>query len=407
MQSSKASESISKNVRPPRLPTNVRLLGMASLLNDVASERVYPLLPQFLLTVLGGNRFQIGVIEGIAESVASLLKLASGDWSDRLGRRKELVVAGYALAALTRPVVALVAAPWQLFSLRVLDRAGKGVRTAPRDAMIADSADPAIRGRAFGFHRAMDHLGAGIGPLLAAAFLFAFPTHLRTLFLLTLVPGLAVVAVLAFGLRETRSQPPPAGPGDDAQGPLIPRVRYYIATAFLFTLGNSNDAFLLVRASELGMLTLMLPLLWTAFHAVKSAGNLLAGPAVDQHGPRRLIIAGWVWYALIYAGFGLATAAWQVWLLFLAYALFYAVSEPAERTYVSALSCSANRGRAFGWFNFAIGIGALPASLLFGWLYQQYGPLLALGWGAVLALVAAVLLALQGPQALDDQTAIK
>src|SRR5947207_2590638 len=188
---------------PPSLPRNVKVLGLASLLNDVASEMIFPLLPDFLLTVLLGNRFALGVIEGAADSAASLLKLWSGGRSDRVGRRKGFVLFGYSLAALTRPHIGVIAAPWQLFAIRVGDRIGKGVRTSPRDALIADSTDPAIRGRAFGFHRAMDHLGAAVGPLLAAGFLALWPGQLRPLFLLTLLPGLTVLALLVFGLRET------------------------------------------------------------------------------------------------------------------------------------------------------------------------------------------------------------
>ncbi len=193
-----------------RLPRNVVLLGLASLCNDIASEMIYPLLPRFLLTVLGGNLRQLGLIEGMAETVASLLKLGSGGWSDRAGGRKPFVVFGYALAALSRPLMGLARVPWHMFAIRVGDRTGKGIRTAPRDALIADSTAPGVRGRAFGFHRAMDHLGAAVGPLLAAAFLLAWPGRLRALFLLTLIPGLIVVALLVLGLRETPGARPPA-----------------------------------------------------------------------------------------------------------------------------------------------------------------------------------------------------
>ena len=194
--------------RPP-LHRNVKLLGWASCLNDIASEMIYPLLPQFLITVLGGNRFYLGIIEGVAESGASLLKLWSGAWTDRAGRRRGFVIIGYAMAAVARPLVGLVLVPWQLFVVRTGDRIGKGIRTSPRDAMIADSTDPDFRGRAFGFHRAMDHLGAAIGPVLAAVFLWLWPGELRTLFLLTILPGMVVVGLLVMGLRETTTTDPP------------------------------------------------------------------------------------------------------------------------------------------------------------------------------------------------------
>lgn len=186
------------------LPHNVKLLGWASFLNDIASEMIYPLMPQFLIGVLGGSRFHLGIIEGVADSVASLLKLWSGARSDRVGRRKSFVVFGYALATVARPVLGLVVAPWQFFVTRVVDRIGKGIRTSPRDAMIADAADASIRGRAFGFHRAMDHLGAAIGPLFAMAFLWFWPGQLRTMFLVTIVPGLCVMGLLVLGLSERR-----------------------------------------------------------------------------------------------------------------------------------------------------------------------------------------------------------
>ena len=375
-----------------RLPRNVKLLGTASLLNDVASEMIYPLMPQFLLTVLGGNRFQLGMIEGVADSVSSLLKLYSGAWSDRAERRKSFIVCGYMLAAVSRPLIGIVTVPWQLFAARTADRVGKGLRTSPRDALIAESTDSSMQGRAFGFHRAMDHLGAAIGPILAMAFLLLWPGELRLLFLLTLVPGLVVVGLLLVGLRE---QPVAKAPGQPSRLTLKPfswNFRLYLLALVIFTLGNSSDAFLLVRAGELGIPTAMLPLLWFGFHIIKSAGNLLAGRAVDKFGPRRLIFAGWAIYAGIYLAFALATTAWQMCLFFLAYGLFFAVTEPAEKTLVTQLVGQQRKGLAFGWFNFAIGIAALPSSLLFGWLYERFDALAAFGWGAAMAILAAILM---------------
>jgi MFS family permease len=377
------------------LPTGVKLLGGASLLNDVASEMIFPLLPQFLIGMLGGNRFYLGIIEGLGESTSSLLKLFSGAWSDRLGRRR-FVIAGYTLAAVARPLIGLTVAPWQLLTARVADRVGKGIRTAPRDALIGELATPAIRGRAFGFHRAMDHLGAAIGPLLAAAFLWMWPDSLRTLFLMTAVPGAFVVGTLIWKLHE-----PPSGPGAPQDKPgftfsLAPfswNFRLYLLALVIYTLGNSSDAFLLVRAGELGVPPYALPLLWCAFHVVKSTANLLAGRAVDHLGPRPLLFVGWLMYAAVYFAFAAATSAWHIWALFLAYGLFYALTEPAEKTLVMMLTGTENKGLAFGWFNFAIGMAALPSSLLFGWIYEQYGAAAAFGWGAALAALATVLLA--------------
>jgi len=377
----------------PSLPRNVKVLGLASLLNDIASEMIFPLLPYFLLTVLHGGPFKLGLIEGAADSVASLLKLWFGGRSDQSGRRKGYVLFGYALAAVTRPLIGVIVAPWQLLTLRVGDRLGKGIRTSPRDALIADSADPSIRGRAFGFHRAMDHLGAAIGPLLASAFLLVWPERYRTLFLLTLLPGVLVVVLLSFGLRETPPTTPPKKRLHLTLQPFDNRFRLYLLALVIFTLGNSSDAFLLVRAGELGVPIVVLPLLWSAFHVVKSSSNLLLGWAVDRFGPRRFIFLGWFVYAGIYLFFAAATKAWQVWVLFLSYALFYGLTEPAEKTLVAQLVNSEHRGLAYGWYNFAIGIATLPASLIFGAVYEAFGAWAAFGWGAALALVAGLVLA--------------
>ncbi len=396
----------------PSLPRNVRVLGLASLLNDIASEMIFPLLPGFLLTLTAGNKFALGMIEGLADSVASLLKLWSGEWSDRAGRRKGFVVFGYSLAALIRPWIGAVGSIWQLAVIRVGDRIGKGIRTSPRDAMIADSTEQSQRGRAFGFHRAMDHLGAAIGPLLATAFLWFWPDQIRTLFLLSLFPGLLVVALVVFGLKEakpTRSvsegEPDAAPDRVSSDKPVAPRVhltlapfdanfRLFLLALVIFSLGNSSDAFLLLRAEELGVPKVLLPVLWCLFHILKSSGNLWCGAGVDRYGPKPFILLGWLVYAVIYLGFALAVNAWQVWVIFLCYSLFYGLTEPAEKTLVAALAGPERKGLAFGWFNFAIGVSTLPASLLFGALYQVFGPLTAFGVGAALALVASVLVSL-------------
>jgi MFS family permease len=375
-----------------RLPRNVKVLGAASLLNDIASEMIFPLLPNFLLMVLHGNRFYLGIIEGLADSLASFLKLWSGGKSDQAGRRKGFVVFGYSLAAVARPLIGVIVAPWQLLVLRAGDRIGKGVRTSPRDALIADSTDSSIRGCAFGFHRAMDHIGAAIGPLLAVGFLWFWPDHLRSLFLMTLLPGLLVILLVVLGLQDIRATEPPQEGLRLTLKPFGRNFRLYLLALVVFTLGNSSDAFLLVRAGELGVPVALLPLLWCAFHVVKSSSNLLLGRAVDQFGPRPFILLGWFVYAGVYLAFALATTAWEAWALFLLYAVFYGLTEPAEKTLVANLVGGEHKGLAYGWYNFAIGIGTLPSSLMFGALYQVFGALVAFGWGGILAVVAVVLL---------------
>jgi MFS family permease len=399
---------------PARLPRNVWLLGFTSLLNDTASEMIAPLMPQFIIAVLGGDKAYVGLIEGVADSAASVLKLFSGGWSDRIGRRKGLIVFGYAVATLSRPLLAFALAPWHALVVRLGDRFGKGVRTAPRDAMIVDSTDKSMRGRAFGFHRAMDHVGAAIGPLLATLFLWQTSAagdtlsghaadviteqaawesgHLRLLFLLTLVPGLMVVALVAFGLKEQRVHVPAGRRLDLSLKPYPRSFKVYLLALLMFTLGNSSDMFLLVRAQELGVSLHLLPMLWLVFHVAKSVGNLLGGRAVDKLGPRRLLLAGWAWYAVVYLAFAYASSAWQVWALFLLYAVYYALTEPSEKTLVAHLVGSERAGLAYGWFNLLIGIGALPASLMFGALYEHFNAQIAFGVGSALALVSMVLL---------------
>lgn len=377
---------------PDKLPRNVKVLGWASFLNDVASEMIFPLLPQFLLAGLGGNKFALGVIEGIADSASSIVKLWSGGWSDRIGSRKGLVLFGYSLAAVTRPLIGLITAPWQLLLIRLGDRVGKGTRNSPRDALIADSVVPEMRGRAFGFNRAMDHLGAAIGPILAAIFLWCWPAQYRPLFLLAVIPGLLVVLLLAIGLRESSKPTAVAQRMNWTLRPFGNEFRLYLLALVIFTLGNSSDAFLLVRASELGVATPLLPVLWCVFHVLKSGGNMVAGRVVDRLGSRPMILGGWFVYAVIYLGFALASASWQVWLLFAGYAIFYAFTEPAEKTLVANLVGPDRRGLAYGWFNAAVGIGTFPASLLFGGLYESFGALAAFGTGAGLALIAGLML---------------
>lgn len=378
----------------PRLARNVVLLGWASFLNDVASEMLFPLLPAFLLQVLKGTKEQLGWIDGLAETTSSLLKLWAGSASDRLGQRKAFVVAGYLLAGVARPLIALSTAPWHLLTLRAVDRVGKGIRTAPRDALVAQSAAPDACGRAFGFQRAMDHLGAAVGPLVAFAFLAAFPGHLRWLFALSALPAIPIFVLLVWGLRE----PPPVPEGmlpstvtGEPPGPRLAlrlpdtRFRRFLAAVLIFTMGNSSDSFLLVRAAELGLSTAWLPVLWASFHVVKSAGSQLAGPWIDRLAPRPALAAGWLVYAAAYLGFAGAATLPQVWAMFFLYAVYYALAEPAEKALVARLVPPQEHGLAYGWFHLTVGLGALPASVLFGVLYQRLGALAAFGTSATLA----------------------
>ncbi len=374
-----------------RLSHNVIVLGLVSLCNDASSEMIYPLLPLFLTTTLGASAELLGLIEGIAESTAAVLKLFSGWLSDRLGKRKALTVAGYSLSAAMRPFIAIATAGWHVLLVRFGDRVGKGVRTAPRDALIADSTDPANRGRAYGFHRAMDHAGAVVGPLAAMAVLASPSGSYRLVFWLALLPAVIGVAILIFGAREIRPERADAPPSFRL-GLFDRNFHAYLAVLLLFTLGNSSDAFLLLRARDLGVAPALIPLLWAFFHVVKMLFATAGGTLSDRIERKRVIIMGWLLYALVYLGFGLAAKSWQIWGLFAVYGLFFALTEGAEKALVADMVRPELRGTAFGIYNLAIGLGAFPASAIMGVLWQRVSPLAAFGFGGGMALLAALLL---------------
>ena len=380
---------------------NVLWLSVASFLNDASSEMIFPLLPLFLVGTLGAGPAFLGLVEGVAETTASFVKLAGGWLSDRLGRRRALVATGYGVAALTRPLMAAAAAPWHVLAVRFGDRVGKGIRTAPRDALLAESVAPRTRGRAFGVHRAADHAGAVLGPLLAAGLLLLFPGRIRLVFALAVIPAaLAAVAVLA-RVREVAPPPVSAAPRDTVEPaseepPASPdrRFAWFLGVLVVFTLGNASDAFLLLRAADLGVATAAIPLLWGALHVSKMGWNVVGGALADRLGARPSLVTGWLVYAVVYGGFAVATEAWHAWALFLGYGLFHGLTEPAERVLVAAMAGPATRGRAFGAYHFAIGIAALPASVVFGLLWETRGAATAFYLGAALALAAALLLPL-------------
>jgi MFS family permease len=377
------------------LPRTVIALGAVSLLTDLSSEMIYPLLPVFLNTVLGAGPLAIGAIEGAAESTAALLKLVSGWWSDRLPRRKPLVVLGYGLASVARPLVGLAQGVGQVLAIRLTDRVGKGIRGAPRDALIADSVDAKQRGRAYGFHRAADHTGAVAGPIVAYALLTWGGVSLRTVFLLAAIPAAAAMVALIFGVKESRREVQRDGstPRLSLRG-LDRRFWAYLGVLLLFTLGNSTDALLILRANELGVTAALVPVLWAVLHVVKALSSTPGGVLSDRVGRRPLIIGGWLVYAVVYSGFALASATWHAWALFIVYGLYFGMTEGVEKALVADLVPANVRGTAFGWYNLTIGLAALPASLLFGGIWQKFGATAAFLTGAGLSLVAAVGMAL-------------
>jgi MFS family permease len=374
-----------------RLPRVVWLLGLASLLNDVSSEAIFPLLPTFLAS-LGAPMSYLGLIEGSADALASLIKMASGKLSDR-GPRRTLVASGYALPAIARAGIAAAMAPWQVLGARLFDRTGKGIRSGPRDALIADSVAPSQRGRALGLNRSMDHLGAALGPVIAWA-LLSMGASLRTTFAVASVFGLLAPAVLFFRLRETEQLADRSGPLDTRprEGALRPGFAAYMVACVLFAFGNSSDAFLLVRAREVGWSATTLPLLWTFHHLVKSMAALPGGALSDRHSRALVVAAGWAAYALTYVGFGFASARWQIVVLFLAYALYHGLAEGAERAIVADLAERGARGRAFGLYHGLTGVAALPAGIATGWIWDRYGAVWALGINASCAAVGAMFL---------------
>lgn len=395
-------------MRRLRLPRTVFALAAVSLLTDASSEMIYPLLPLFLSSVLGASATALGAIEGAAESVAALLKLASGVWSDRLTRRKPLVVAGYALASLARPLIGFAQGVGHVAALRVTDRIGKGIRTSPRDALIADAVSPSQRGAAFGLQRAGDHLGGVLGPVLAFVLLQGLGVSLRTVFLLAAIPAALSVALLIVGVREETARRHAATKLElGMREGLGGSYWKYLAVLFLFALGNASDAFLLLRASALGVAAAHVPLLWAAHHVVKALANVRGGALSDRVGRRPLIVAGWAVYAVVYLAFAQASTAWHAWLLFLGYGLYFGLTEGVEKAFVADLVPERLRGTAFGWFHFTLGLAAFPASLLFGVLWDTRGAEVAFGTAAALAAAASVLLlvTVRGPSSTPSRSA--
>ncbi len=429
-----------------RIPRAVIMLGIVSLFTDTASEMIYPLVPLFV-AALGSGAIALGIIEGVAETTAAMIKLLSGIISDRLGKRKILVLAGYTISSLIRPFTGAVSSAWQIVFIRMIDRVGKGIRTAPRDALIASSVDETIRGRSYGFHRAMDHTGAVIGPVLAiAALLILFLGFgmndsllaLRWTFFLALIPGILAILTIIFFVKDTVPEKRDSKPLGFSLKNFDRNFKTYLVIMILFTLGNSSDVFLLFRVEEsveksgavvnliqgipfLKEITtkfgdaeaqknviniLFLPLIWAFFHIIKVIFSTTLGALSDRIGRKLVINIGWGIYVFVYASFALLAflpSGLQIvatFILFGIYALFYAFTEGAEKAFVADLAGSEKRGTAFGLFNFAIGLGALPASVIFGLIYSifdnrfpGFGGTVAFGFGAIMALISMILLA--------------
>ena len=371
-----------------RLPATVIALGVTSFFTDVASEAVFPLLPGFLALLGAGPTF-LGLLEGVADAVSAGLKYQSGRWADR-GAKKGFVFAGYALATTVRPLLALASAPWHVLAIRVTDRVGKGVRSAPRDALIAGAVPAEESGRAFGFHSAMDHAGAVVGPLLATGLLL-LGISVRTVFALTLIPGLlAVASIFMVKVPKVVAAPSVEDRARIDAAALPPKLRSLFVILGFFALGNSSDAFLLLRAGELGVKTALLPMAWLLLNLSKMFWASRGGTWSDRRARHQLILAGWAVYAIAYGLFALATEPWHAWALLGFYGAFAGLTEPVEKALVKELAPKELHGRAFGVYHGVIGATAIPAGLLTGFLWQQFGPAAALGTGAVVAAISAV-----------------
>jgi len=399
------------NEHPPKknsirdLPRNVWAVGFTSMFMDISSEMVLNLLSLFLANVLGVTTSIIGLIDGVAEATASILKLFSGWLSDRIGGRKWLAVFGYGVSAITKPFF-YIASSWGLVAgVRWADRVGKGIRTAPRDALVADSVTPQTRGIAFGFHRAMDTAGAMLGILIAALVVWLTQKNelllsrstFQTIVLISLIPAFLAVLTLAFGAKDVTTKGKSEAPRISLKSMGRP-FSIFLVIVSIFTLGNSADSFLVLRAQNLGVSVLGIMLMLAVFNLIYMLVSTPAGSLSDRIGRRRLIIGGWLVYALIYFGFAAAQSGWQVWVLYAAYGLYYGLAYGSANALVSDLVPENLRGTAYGTYHAVIGLLAFPASFIAGVLWQGlgnwggFGPSAPFLFGGGMALIAALMM---------------
>jgi len=380
------------------LNPNVFFLGIVSLLTDVSSEMVFTLVPLFLFNVLSIGTPIIGLVGGISESADAIFRIFGGWFSDRMGKRKPLAVLGYSISTVAKPFMYLASSWGAVLAVRFGDRVGKGIRTAPRDALVADSVSAGERGRGFGLHRAMDTTGAFLGLALAAVIIYhvqggEVALSLKTyqwLILIGVVPAVLAVLVLLFFVRDRRSSAGNTGSqvGLKRTGGFDTRFKLFLAIMAVFTLGNSSDFFVILRAQNLGSSVLYVVLMLVVFNLAYAVTALPAGILSDRLGRRWVITLGWFIYALVYLGFALASELWQVWLLFAGYGVYYGVVEGAARAFVADLVPEEKRGTAYGLYHGVVGLALLPASLIAGWLWQAYSPAAPFYFGAGLAFLA-------------------
>jgi MFS family permease len=371
---------------------NVFVAGLVSFFMDVSSEMIYPLVPLFLSNVLGVNKSVIGLIEGIAESTASLLKVFSGWFSDRIGNRKWLMAMGYGISTLSRPIVALATGWHHVMGSRFMDRFGKGVRTAPRDAIIAESSEKTHLGRAFGFHRSMDTMGAVVGPAIAFFLLGIFSNNYRIIFYLSMIPGAIAVLLIILFITEKKKVPLP-----HAERPKLTlkhfdwKFKFFVLIATLFAIGNSSDVFLILRAQQTGISTVLIPVVYLLFNLVYSLSAIPAGIAADRFGKKRVILLGFVLFAILYYGFAVARDTSAIWALFAFYGLFMGLTEGIQKAFLATIIPQDFKATAFGIYNTAVGLAMFPASFIGGWLWDHVSPSATFFFGAITASLSTIL----------------
>lgn len=382
-----------------KLPRTVVVLGLVSFFNDFASDIVVPLIPILLTTVLAAGPIALGLIEGVADALACFLKLWAGRHSDVMsGRRKKLALAGYTLSNLTRPLLGLAGSWLTVLLLRSVDRIGKGLRSAPRDAMVADATPPQIRGYAFGFHRALDNAGAVAGALAAAAILAWSDLSLSEVILWSAVPGFVAVALLGAGVKETTASQVPS-PAQRVLAPLrwsalsVP-MQHYLWVLMVLTFARASETFILLFGHELGIGVVELLLLWAALNLAKAITSTQGGQLADHFGRGALILIGWSALALSFMALSQITTSTGLWIISVFYGLLMGLSEGAERALISDYASPDERGTAFGWYHLVSGIAAIPAGLLFGVIWHVYSAAAAFMFASLLALLAIVLLRL-------------
>jgi len=386
-------------MKTPGVERNVLFTGLVSLFMDISSEMIYPLLPLFLSSVLGVNKSVIGLIEGVADSTANLFRVFSGWLSDRIGRRKALMIAGYGISTLSRPILALSTLWGHVLAFRFIDRFGKGIRVAPRDALIVESTPSGRLGRSFGLHRGMDTLGAVLGPLVAFSILSGHRDNYRLIFWLSLIPAVIAVFIIVFFIGERVQGFRGSGDKADVRDPMTQtpasfdwRFKAFVAIATIFSLGNSSDAFLILRATDIGIGVTTVPLLYLSFNLIYALTSMPAGVASDLIGKRAVMITGFLLFALIYMGFALSSEVWHVWVLFIFYGVFMGLSEGIQRAYLGSIIPEGLRATGYGIYSTFTGVALLPASIIGGYLWDSLGPQATFYYGSFTGFTSTVLL---------------